>query len=356
MEPIPATQQQANVPRATGSLTLTRGMGEYRPISLAKTLRACGERLDTRAPFHLEATVRVLQRRPTNPVDVWGRESYRRLLTTIDGLALAEVANHGTIDRPDVRIRVLHGDISADTLDTIRRTMRKVLGLDLDPRPLQRLMEAEPRLHSTAIALRGMRPPRFVGLFETFANVVPFQQVSLDAGVAAVSRLAERFGASLVYDGRRYHAFPEPRVIAKARLDTIKACGLSAKKAEALRLLARAIVAGGVTVEKLSDLSSDKAMRLLTQLPGIGPWSAGLILLRGLGRLDVFPVGDVGVARSLSRLTHVPPGPSLDRLIQRFGDRCGYLYFCALGGALLAKDLIHAASARPRRKAGVRPA
>lgn len=310
-----------------------------------------GEPLDTRAPFHLEATVRVLQRRPTNPVDAWVQESYRRLLTTTDGLALVEVVNQGTIDRPDVRIRVLHGDISADTLDTIRRTMRKVLGLDLDPRPLQRLVEAEPRLHSTAIALRGMRPPRFVGLFETFANVVPFQQVSLDAGVAAVSRLVERFGASLVHDGRRHHAFPEPRVVAKARADTIKACGLSAKKAEALRLLARAIEAGDVSVEKLSEMSSDEAMRLLTQLPGIGPWSAGLILLRGLGRLDVFPLGDVGAARSLSGLTHVPPGPSLDRIIQQFGDRCGYLYFCALGGALVAKDHIHAAPARPRRKA-----
>lgn len=315
-----------------------------------------GEPLDTRAPFHLEATVRVLQRRPTNPVDVLVQGSYRRLLTTTDGLALAEVANQGTIDRPDLRIRALRGDISADTFDTIRRTMRKVLGLDLDPRPLQRLVEAERRLHPTAIALRGMRPPRFVGLFETFANVVPFQQVSLDAGIAAVSHLVERFGASLVHDGRRYHAFPEARVLAKARLETIKACGLSAKKAEALRLLARAIEAGDVSVEKLSDMSSDEAMRLLTQLQGIGPWSAGMILLRGLGRLDIFPVGDVGAARSLGGLTHLPPGPLLDRLIRRFGDCCGYLYFCALGGALLAKGHIHADPARSLGKAGLKPA
>jgi hypothetical protein len=42
------------------------------------------------------------------------------------------------------------------------------------------------------------------------------------------------------------------------------------------------------------------------------------------------------------------PGPSMDRLIRRFGGQRGYLYFCSLGGSLLAKDLIHAAPFRPR--------
>ena len=56
------------------------------------------EPLETFAPFHLEATVRVLQRRPTNVVDVWEQNRYLRVLTTADGLALVEVANRGTID------------------------------------------------------------------------------------------------------------------------------------------------------------------------------------------------------------------------------------------------------------------
>ncbi|HVJ92144.1 MAG TPA: hypothetical protein VM580_20230 [Labilithrix sp.] len=55
--------------------------------------------------------------------------------------------------------------------------MRTILGLDVDPEPIQLLAEAEPRLRATATALRGMRPPRFPTLFEAFANVVPFQQV-----------------------------------------------------------------------------------------------------------------------------------------------------------------------------------
>jgi hypothetical protein len=55
----------------------------------------------------------------------------------------------------------------------------------VDPEPLQALAEGERRLRPTALALLGMRPPRFAELFEAFANVVPFQQVSLDERVIA---------------------------------------------------------------------------------------------------------------------------------------------------------------------------
>jgi DNA-3-methyladenine glycosylase II len=310
-------------------------------------------RLTTRAPFHIEATVRVLQRRPTNLVDVWEQERYLRVLATSDGLALVEVANRGTIDDPDVQFTVLQGTLSTATRVALAQTVGKMLGLDADPEPLQRLAEAERRLGLTALALRGMRPPRFAELFEAFANVVPFQQVSLDAGVAIVGRLVERFGESLEHDSRRFHAFPAAQVVAEARTVELRECGMSLRKAETLRHVASAIESGELTEVMLSRMSSNEAIRYLTKLPGIGPWSAGLVLLRGLGRLDVFPPGDVGVARGLSRLMRIEPGPSLDRVVQRFGDHRGYLYFYSLGGGLLAKGLVHAAP--PSRHAGQSP-
>jgi 3-methyladenine DNA glycosylase/8-oxoguanine DNA glycosylase len=99
-------------------------------------------------------------------------------------------------------------------------------------------------------------------------------------------------------------------------------------------------------------MTTNDALRILDELPGIGAWSASLVLLRGLGRLDVFPPGDVGALRGLSGLMELRPGESLRRTMEGFGDRRGYLYFFALGGSLLAKGLIHAAppstSARPR--------
>lgn len=312
-----------------------------------------GDHLGTRAPFHLEATVRVLQRRPSNLVDRWEDHRYLRALPTADGLVLVEVEDRGTIDAPDIRLGVRMGDVSAEARAEIAAVVRKILGLDVDPGALQDRAEAERRLRPTAIALRGMRPPRFPELFEAFANVIPFQQVSLDAGVAVVGRLVERLGAHVVDAGRPFHVFPTADRVAGARLTTLRSCGLSARKAESLRAVARAIASGELTEERLTSMSTADALTTLTDLPGIGPWSAGLVLLRGLRRLDVFPSGDVGVERGLSTLLRLAPGAPLLRVVERFGDVRGYLYFCSLGASLLAKGLIHAAprAARPSTKA-----
>jgi 3-methyladenine DNA glycosylase/8-oxoguanine DNA glycosylase len=287
--------------------------------------------------------VRVLQRRPANRIDVWEQGRYLRVFATADGLALVEVQNRGTIARPDIRFTIRSGSPTAAARHEFGQILRKVLGLDVDPEPFHRLAIAEPALRPTALGLRGMRPPRFVGLFEAFANVVPFQQLSLDAGIAIVGKLVERFGRRLEYGGHPFHAFPSARVIAEAHPTALRACGLSPRKAETLRHLGRAIESGELDEERIARITTKDALQALREVPGIGPWSAGLVLLRGFGRLDVFPPDDVGATRGLSTLLHVAPGAPLGRLVERFGDLRGYLYFCALGASLMKKGLIHSA-------------
>jgi DNA-3-methyladenine glycosylase II len=300
--------------------------------------------LATKAPFHLEATVRVLQRRPSNAVDIWEHGRYLRVLSFPKGLVLVEVKNFGSVHDPDVRFSIRGGDVSSVTRRSAGRTLRRMLGLDVDPIPLQHVLEGERTFRDTARALLGLRPPRFASLFEAFARVVPFQQLSLEAGVAIVARLVTTFGECIEHDARRFYAFPTPHAIAEARLASLRACGLSGRKAQTLRDLARTVESGAVTEEQLARMSTRVALSTLTELPGIGPWSAGLVLLRGLGRIDVFPPGDVGAMRGLRALMRRGPQAPLGPIIERFGEYRGYLYFCALGASLLSKGLIHAAS------------
>jgi DNA-3-methyladenine glycosylase II len=188
-----------------------------------------------------------------------------------------------------------------------------------------------------------MRPPRFPSLFEAFARVIPFQQLSLDAGVSIVARLVERFGVEFLRDGEKYFAFPEAATIATARIDSLRRCGLSARKAEVLRDLARMIGEGQLKESALESMATQEALRTLTELPGIGLWSASVVLLRGLGRLDVFPPGDVGAARGLRMVMGLKADANIDAIVERFGDYRGYLYFHVLGGSLMKTGLIHAA-------------
>lgn len=285
----------------------------------------------------------MLQRRPTNPVEVWDDGRYVRAFMTSDGPVVAAVANHGSVDAPDVRLAFLAGTPSVETRRHVEQTMRRVLGLDVDPVPLQRAASRMPSMRSTARALRGMRPPRFATLFDTFANVVPFQQLSIDAGMAIVTRFVARFGERVPYGGRLLACYPAAAVVAGARLPALLKCGLSRSKAEGLRRLAAAIDAGELAEDALAHSETSEALSRLIALPGIGPWSAALVLLRGFGRLDVFPPGDSGVKRSLDALYGLRSSAALDAAVERFGEQRGYLYLLALGGTLLGKGLIRPA-------------
>lgn len=302
-----------------------------------------GRRLPTRAPFHLEATVRVLQRRPVNAAEVWDGRRWLHVFASTDGPVLTALENHGAIDAPDLRLSILTGSPSPRTRRHLEQTVRRMLGLDVNPLPLQAAAERLRSLRRTARVLRGMRPPRFAGLFETFGNVVPFQQLSLDAGTAIVGRLIERFGERVRYGDRHYSLFPDAGVVSTASLPALLGCGLSRSKAECLRHLAAAIDSGELTEEAISQLDTSEALTRLVQLPGIGPWSAALVLLRGFGRLEIFPPGDAGAVRGLNGLLGLETADELARIVERFGDLRGYLYFCGLGANLLARGLIRSA-------------
>lgn len=298
--------------------------------------------LEVQAPFHLEATVRVLQRRPVNRIDRWVNDRYLRVLTVNGRDVLIAVDNRGTLDAPDVRCSV-DAALQPEARAALKRMTRRLLGLDWDPQSLLRAARTVGGFDSVALALRGMRPPRFASLFEAFARVIPFQQLSLDAGVSIVARIVERFGARIMHGGETYFAFPRAHVIATARMDSLRRCGLSATKARTLRDIARQIESGELQERHLESMSTADALQRLIELPGIGPWSASVVLLRGLGRLDVFPPGDVGAARGVRAVMGLGPGIDIDPIVERFGGYRGYLYFHVLGGSLLGKGLIEPA-------------
>lgn len=331
-------------PQETGHLTPATPRENALELRMRKPKEG---RLNVEAPFHLEATVRVLQRRSWNPVDVWEHDSYLRLIHSRQGPALVKVWNARTLDDPDLKYSILTGRHSLAVHASVRATLTRILGLDASPLMLQR-HPRDDALTSTVRSLRGMRPPRFPTLFESFASVIPFQQLSIDAGLSILGKLVDRLGEHLTYQGRRYCAFPKAAAVAEAPVEALQACGLSLKKVQTLQTIARAIESGSLAEHDLVRMESAEAIEHLARLPGVGPWTAGLVLLRGFGRMDVFPSGDSGAARALRKLIRIDESTSTEEAVAAFGPSRGYLYFCCLGASLIEKGLIRPAPAPPR--------
>jgi 3-methyladenine DNA glycosylase/8-oxoguanine DNA glycosylase len=300
-------------------------------------------RLPVQAPFHLEATVRVLQRRPSNLIDSWDGERYQRAVRIAGRPLLLQVQNQGTIDEPDVRLLVQGSEAPAHARVAAGRLASAILGLDQDAALCEGCAAAERNLMGSARALRGMRAPRYPDLFETFANVIPFQQLSVEAGMAVVARLIQRFGRAITQHGNHFHVFPTAEVVADARVLSLRQCGMSLRKAQTLSSIAKYIASGTLTAESIETLPSPEGIDRLTQFSGIGAWSAALVLLRGFRRLDVFPPGDSGAERSLMALMRLRSPTSLAHIVDRFGDCRGLLYLYGIASRALEAGLIRPA-------------
>jgi DNA-3-methyladenine glycosylase II len=278
-----------------------------------------------------------LQRRPANRIDRWVEGEYRRGVRTAEGIRLIALRDAGSVDAPDLRLEVLGGSLGDASMDGIMAMVGWMLGVDVDAPPSGWLAEREPLLAPTLDRLRGFRPPAFPDLFATCLAVLPYQQLSLDAGTAIMGRLVAQFGPSIHVAGEDWYDFPPPEVIVGASESDLIGVGLSRAKAVALQRLAGHALAGDLDRSRYEGLSTADAMAELQKLPGIGPWSAAVIALRGMRRLDAFPGGDTGAAKSLTALLGAQQKLSPAHAVEfadRLGDQRGYLYYLLLGSRM----------------------
>lgn len=285
--------------------------------------------ITARAPFDLALTAAVLRRLPVNSLYQL-RQGELRLVVSLEGIpTLIGVRQVG----PDaLTYRAIGRTLEDWRLTAVEGMVRRLLGLDRDMAPFNALIERDAVIGPLAQRLAGMRPPRFLSLWETLVQVIPFQQVSLSAAMSAVNHLVAAFGSYVQFDGERYVGPPALERALSGSDAEYRACGLSQAKTRALRGCAEWIQAGVLKEDELAGLPDEEAALKLRALPGIGPWSAQLILLRGFGRLANFPAGDSGAIRGLRGLFASASDPDTEAAaaLARLGDWRGYLYFMLL--------------------------
>lgn len=166
----------------------------------------------------------------------------------------------------------------------IRGEVARILSLDVDGSGFAELGEADPVLGDLQRRSPGLRPVCFWSPWEAACWAVIVQRSSMLIAARIKQRIAERYGATVAVDGREHAVFPPPVTLLEAG-----GLGLPAQKEEWIRGLARAALDGVLTAEHLRSLAPEEALAELRALPGVGPFSAGLILIRGAGAPDAFP-------------------------------------------------------------------
>ena len=308
-------------------------------------------------PFRLELAAWAIRRRPSNLIDRWDGHAYRRAIV-VDGRAVElEVVQTGSTERPGLWVSARGEHLPAQTRDAATAALERTLGLRIDLEPFYRLASKDARLRDLARRFRGLKPPRFPSVFEALVNGIACQQLSLSVGIILLDRLAMRCGLAVGEGPKAARAFPRAEDVSKLHPGDLRSLGYSYHKAHALLSLARAVDCG-LDLEALPQLEDAAVVEQLEALPGVGRWTAEYVLLRGLGRIHLFPGDDVGARTNLRRWMKLRKPLDYDRvrrLSHRWDPYAGLLYFHLLlksleeAGRLGAQPMPEEPSSPPRR-------
>ena len=154
-----------------------------------------------------------------------------------------------------------------------------------------------------------MRPRDADGRFGALVRAIVYQQLAGNAAAAIHGRVRACVDGPLT-----------PEAVARVPDERLRAAGLSAAKLASIRDLTAKVLDGTIPLERLGGMGDDEIVRRLSEVRGIGRWTAEMFLLFELRRLDVWPTGDLGV-RSGYALAWGLDDPPTPRQLEPLGDR-----------------------------------
>ena len=281
-------------------------------------------------PFRLDLTAWALRRRPRNLIDRWDGTTYRRVIVVEGRPTELAVRQTGSTAAPRLRVTATPPPQTLLQRRHVRSIVDRLLGLRIDLTDWYRMAAGDARLRPLADTFRGMKPPRFPTMFEAVVNGFACQQLSLEVCLELLNRLATISSAKLGRRGDVRYAFPTARDIARLPAEKYRAIGFSRQKVRALLDLARPITRQELELESLAREDDAVVRQRLLELRGVGRWTAEYVLLRGVGRLHVFPGDDVGAQKRLARwLGRSRPldYAGVRRAVERWQPYAGLVYF-----------------------------
>jgi DNA-3-methyladenine glycosylase II len=174
-------------------------------------------------------------------------------------------------------------------------------------RALAHLRGADPVLARAIEAVGSFRLKRDRNCFGTLTESILHQQLALKAAKTITARFRQLYG-----DGRG--RLPAPAELLRTPPRRLRAAGLSRQKIRYLKGLARRCASGKLRLERLGRMSDEEVIAALTQVKGIGRWTAEMFLIFSLGRPDVWAVDDLGLQLAVKRLYRLRRHPSPENM------------------------------------------
>ncbi len=285
--------------RAAYGMTPTqlRGAGSgRRQRSAAATTGPLTLKLPLRTPYDVAWTVRGLAAHAAPGLEHWDGTAFHRTLSLPHAPALVSLTLH-----PDHAVaRFEHLDLR--DLPVAVNRLRRLADLDADPRAVDAVLGADPRLAPLVAAAPGIRLPGSVDGVETLVRVMAGQQISVAAARTRLGRLVAELGERAPWHDPARPDVPALLFPTAQRLADDGGAALRGPRRQALAVSGAAAAVADGRLHLHPGAETDALRDELLALPGVGPWTADLTAMRVTGDPDVLPRGDLVMDRGSADL------------------------------------------------------
>ncbi len=253
-------------------------------------------------PYSLARTIGRFARFPdaVDLADRTGTGSFRRLLP-VRPAAVLLVEQRGSPWNAVLQVSLEGPGAAAPAARReAQRVLDRALGASTDVRPFEKRFRHDALLGPAIRRFRGLRVAGAPTVWEALVGAVLAQQINLAFAASIRTELVHAFGRRARIGEALYFAFPTPEAIARAGARGLAGFRLSRAKRDTLLRLARGFAGGSLTEDALGGLTDEEVIARLTRIRGVGRWTAEVALLRGLGRRDAFPAGDLSIVKYLA--------------------------------------------------------
>ena len=260
-------------------------------------------------PYSIPASARFLEGFAPAHYEGGGPE-HLRFAFIADGLHRGEQIAGAYVSSEGEKVVVdTYGEAAPET---VRDQVERVLSLDVDGSGFPAVGERDPVVRELQRRYPGLRPVCFYSPYEAAAWAIIGNRIRIVQAARIKARMAGELGRPVKVRGTNEQAFPGPGCL--LRLDGFP--GLSERKATCLRALARAALEGRLEAPYLRSLPTEESLAGLKELPGIGDFSAELVLLRGAGEPDGLPTHEPRLARAVAMAYGLKETPTAEEVAE----------------------------------------
>jgi DNA-3-methyladenine glycosylase II len=255
------------------------------------------------APYDLKLNVRMFIGNDPR-INGFEKNKFWQVIRVNHKPILVIIESTGSVDEPGLSVTLKSNTkITDNDKISAENTIVYMFNLDFDLKEFYEYIKNDPVISKITKEFRGLNNPTTATVFEALASSIIEQQISFKAAQSIERQMIRDHGEELHLDGKVYYAFPTPESLSKLTKEKLRESGLSLRKADYIINISKLIVEATLDLDSFKKYADMNAIiEELSQLRGVGEWTAHLTVLRSMHhRHQAFPADDLGLRKAISQ-------------------------------------------------------